>query len=76
MEELRFPRDYENISINILDDLNENEINNDKIQAILKRGRHNNLSIFIISQDYYELPKREQLEIMEISITFSNQTIS
>ena len=25
---------------------------------MFKRGRHNNLSIFIISQDYYELPKR------------------
>ena len=24
---------------------------------MFKRGRHNNLSIFIISQDYYELPK-------------------
>ena len=29
-----------------------------KIQAMFKRSRHNNLSIFIISQDYYELPKR------------------
>ena len=25
---------------------------------MLKRGRHNHLSIFIISQDNYELPKR------------------
>ena len=25
---------------------------------MFKRGRHKNLSIFIISQDYYELPKR------------------
>ena len=25
---------------------------------MFKRGRHNNLSIFIISQDYYELPER------------------
>ena len=25
---------------------------------MFKRGRHNNLSIFIISQDYYELPKK------------------
>ena len=32
--------------------------NNDKIQAMFKRGRHNNLYIFIISQDYCELPKR------------------
>ena len=58
IEDLRFPQYYENNSIIILDDLNEKEINNDKIQAMFKRGRHNNLSIFIISQDYYELPKR------------------
>ena len=25
---------------------------------MFKRGRHNNLSIFKINQDYYELPKR------------------
>ena len=42
----------------ILDGLKEKEINNDKIQAMFKRGRHNILSIFLISQDYYELPKR------------------
>ena len=24
-----------------------------------KRGRHKNLSIFIISQDFYELPKKK-----------------
>ena len=58
IEELKFPQEYENNSIIILDDLNEKEINNDKIQAMFKRGRHNNLSIFIISQDYYELLKR------------------
>ena len=27
-------------------------------QAMFKRGRHKNLSIFIINQEYYELPKR------------------
>ena len=58
IEDLKFPQEYENNSIIILDDLNQKEINNDKIQAMFKRGRHNNLSIFIISQDYYELPKR------------------
>ena len=46
------------MKIIISDDLNENEVSNDKIQAMFKGGRHNNLSIFIISQDYYELPKR------------------
>ena len=25
---------------------------------MFRRGRHNNLSIFIISRDYYELPKK------------------
>ena len=58
IEELRFPQEYENNSIIILDDLNEKEVINEKIQAMFQRGRHNNLSIFIISQDYYELPKR------------------
>ena len=58
IEELKYPQDYENNSIIILDDLNEKEINNEKIQAMFKRGRHDNLSIFIISQDYYELPKK------------------
>ena len=29
-----------------------------RVQAMFKRNRHNNLSIFIISEDYYELPKR------------------
>ena len=58
IEELKFPQEYENNSNIILDDLNEKEIINEKIQAMFKQGRHNNLSIFIISQDYYELPKR------------------
>ena len=38
--------------------MNEKRINQDKTQAMFKRGRHTNLSIFIISQVYYELPKR------------------
>ena len=33
-------------------------MNDPRVQAMLKRSRHNNLSIFIISQDYYELPNR------------------
>ena len=28
-----------------------------RVQAMFKRSKHNNLSIFIISQDYYELSK-------------------
>ena len=33
-------------------------MNNPRVQAMFKRSRRNILSIFIISQDYYELPKR------------------
>ena len=58
IEELRYPQEYKINSIIILDDLNEKEMNDSRVQAMFKRSRHNNLSIFIISQDYYELPKR------------------
>ena len=58
IEELRFPQEYENNSIIILDDLNQKEMDDPRIQAMFKRSRHNNLSIFIISQDYYELSKK------------------
>ena len=34
-------------------------MNKTRVQAMFKRSRHNNLSKFIISQDYYELPKRK-----------------
>ena len=33
-------------------------MNDPRVQAMFKRSRHNNLSIFIISPDYYELPKK------------------
>ena len=55
---MKFPQEYEDGGIIILDDLNEKEMNDPRVQAMSKRSRHNILSIFIISQDYYELPKR------------------
>ena len=58
IEELKFPQDYENNSFIILDDLNQKEMDDPRLQAMFKRSRHNNLSIFIISQDYYELSKK------------------
>ena len=58
IEELKYPQEYENNSIIILDDLNQKEIDDPRVQAMFKRSRHNNLSIFIISQDYYELSKK------------------
>ena len=33
-------------------------MNDPRVQAMFKISRHINLSIFIISQDYYELPKK------------------
>ena len=56
-EELKVPQEYDDGGIFILDDLNEKEMIDSRVQAMFKRSRHNNLSIFI-SQDYYELPKR------------------
>ena len=58
IEDLKFPQEYQNNSIIILDDLNQKEWDDPRVQAMFKRSRHNNLSIFIISQDYYELSKK------------------
>ena len=57
-EELKFPQEYEDGGNNFLDDLNEKEMNDPRVQAMFERSRHNNLSIFIISQDYYEPPQK------------------
>ena len=58
IENLKFPQEYENNSIIILDDLNQKEMDDPRVQAMFKRSRHNNLSIFLMSQDYYELGKK------------------
>ena len=42
----------------MLDDLYENEMNDLRVQAIFRRLSPIKLCISIISQDYYELPKR------------------
>ena len=55
---MKFPQEYDDGGIIILDDLNEKEMYDPRVQAMFKRSRNNNLSIFIISQDYYELPKK------------------
>ena len=55
---MNFSQEYEDGGIVILDDLNEKEMIDPRVQAINKRSGHNNLSILIISQDYYELPKK------------------
>ena len=75
IEELKFPQEYEDGCGIKLEDLNEKEMSDPRVQEMFKRCRHNSLSIFIISQDYHELPKRT-IRVMERSTTYSNQTIS
>ena len=58
IEELNFPQEHDDGGIIILHDLNEKAIYDLRVQAMFKRSRHINLSIFINSQVYYELPKR------------------
>ena len=55
---MKFPQEYDDGSIIKPNDLIEKEMNDPRVQAMFKRSRQNNSSIFIISQDYYELPKR------------------
>ena len=55
---MKFPQEYNAGGIIILDDLNEKEMNDPRLQAMFKRYRHNNLPIFIISQEDYELAKK------------------
>ena len=60
IEEIKYPQEYvsdEPVDI-ILDDLYEKEMNNSRVQAMFKWFRHNSISTFILSQEYYELPKR------------------
>ena len=56
--EVNVPQEYDDGGIIVLDDLNEKEMNDPRVQAMFKRSRQNNLSIFITFQDYYELLKK------------------
>ena len=58
LEKVKNPQESDDGVIIIPDDLNEKEMNAPRVQALFRRSRHNNLSNFIISQDYYELAKR------------------
>ena len=58
IEELKYPQENENNSNIILDDLSQKGMDDPRVQAMFKRSRHNNLSVFIISQDYYEPSKK------------------
>ena len=55
---MKYPQEYEKNSIFILDGLNQKKKDDPRLQAMFERSRHNNLSIFILRQDYYELSKK------------------
>ena len=55
---MKFPQENENNSIFILDDLNQKEMDDPRVQAMFKQSSHNFLSIFVLSQDYYELSEK------------------
>ena len=59
INELKDATDYDSEKHNIilLDDLNKDQLNDKRVQMLFKRGRHNNLSVFVTSHGYYELPK-------------------
>ena len=60
IERLKFPENYNSDQsiVIILDYLNQKKMEDSHVQAMFKRSRHNIKSIFVISQDYYELSKR------------------
>ena len=58
IEDVKTPQEYEIIIITILDDLNQKELEDPRVQAMFKRSRHFILSIFIINQAYYELSRK------------------
>ena len=45
IEELKFLQEYEDIAIIILDELNEKELNDPRVQAMFERSRHSILSV-------------------------------
>ena len=74
IKELEYPQEYENIGIIILDELNEKEINNDKIQSL------NEVVIitylFSKSVKVTTIYQNELSVLMVLSIIYSNLTIS
>ena len=58
-KEIQCPQKYDsdNLIVIFLKDLNDKELNNPRVQAMNNRSRRNYISIFIVSQENYHLPK-------------------
>ena len=52
IEQLKFPQENDYGGIFTVDDLNGKEMNDPRVQTLFKRSRNDNLSVFVISQDY------------------------
>ena len=70
IDELKDPQEYESDihTVIILDDLNKQQLQDPRVQMLFKTGRHNNLSIFVISHGFMSflrtvLEKTQQLFI-------------
>ena len=59
IDEVKNPQDYDSDihKVIILDDLNEHHLNDERVQMLFKRGRHNNLSVFVTTHGFFKLPK-------------------
>ena len=74
IDDLKNAQEYDSDKNNIiiLDDLNKDQLNDKRLQMLFKRGRHNNISVVVISHGFYELPKdtiRENSDIIHHFIT-------
>ena len=80
IEKLNYPQEYSSDQpiVVIIDDINQKEMEELRVHSMFKRSRHNVISIFLLSQDYYELSKRTICcnAATVIFIKYSNPTIS
>ena len=53
------PQNYDSDIHNVIifDDINKQQLNDEKTLMLFKRSCHNNLSIFVITHGFYELPE-------------------
>ena len=58
IEESKYPQEFDDGGVIILDEQNEKELSDPRVQAIFKSNRHIFLSISIKCQNYCEIPKR------------------
>ena len=78
IEEIKYPQENNTDSPIVfnLDHINGNGMNDLRVQAMFKLSRHSNMSGFIVSQDYYELPISITGASGSVYIIFSKRAFS